>query len=77
MKKMKKITNCFKFMTDERFSFLDLLISNLILGTIFLITTIVMLAVNDDLAKQVDYYKNMYHEKDGAVRLLQERCGVK
>ena len=74
---MKKMTNCFKFMRDERYSFLDLLISNLILGTIFLITAIVMLEINDDLAKQVDYYKNMYHEKDGAVRLLQERYGVK
>lgn len=74
---MKKMTNYFKFMKDERFSFLDLLISNLILGTIFLITTIVMLEINDDLAKQVDYYKEMYYEKDGAVRLLQERCGVK
>ena len=74
---MKKMTNCFKFMRDERYSFLDLLISNLILGTIFLITAIVMLEINDDLAKQVDYYKNMYYEKDGAVRLLQERYGVK
>lgn len=74
---MKKMTNYFKFMKDERFSFLDLLISNLILGTIFLLTTIVMLEINDDLAKQVDYYKNMYYEKDGAVRLLQESCGVK
>ena len=29
--------------------------------------------LNDD----VDYYKTMYNEKDVAVRLLQERYGVK
>lgn len=29
--------------------------------------------LNDD----VDYYKTMYHEKDIAVKILQERCGVK
>ena len=32
--------------------------------------------INKDLAEQVDYYRAMYHEKDTAVKILQEKCGV-
>ena len=64
-------------MRDEKYSFLDMAIVSLVLGIVFAIVIIAMLEINNDLAKQVDYYKEMYHEKDGAVRLLQERCGVK
>ena len=64
-------------MRDEKYSLLDMAIVSLVLGIIFAIVIVAMLEINNDLAKQVDYYKNMYHEKDGAVRLLQERYGVK
>ena len=63
-------------MRDEKYSLLDMAIVSLVLGIIFAIVIVAMLEINNDLAKQVDYYKNMYHEKDGAVRLLQERYGV-
>lgn len=64
-------------MRDEKYSLLDITIVSLVLGIVFAIIIIAMLEINSDLAKQVDYYKEMYHEKDGAVRLLQERYGVK
>ena len=64
-------------MRDEKYSLLDITIVSLVLGIVFAIVIVAMLEINSDLAKQVDYYKNMYHEKDGAVRLLQERYGVK
>lgn len=64
-------------MRDEKYSLLDMAIVSLVLGIVFAIVIIAMLEINSDLANQVDYYKNMYHEKDGAVRLLQERYGVK
>lgn len=64
-------------MRDEKYSLLDMAIVSLVLGIVFAIVIIAMLEINSDLAKQVDYYKEMYYEKDGAVRLLQERYGVK
>lgn len=64
-------------MRDEKYSLLDMAIVSLALGIVFAIIIIAMLEINKDLAEQVDYYKEMYHEKDGAVRLLQERYGVK
>ena len=64
-------------MRDEKYSLLDMAIVSLVLGIVFAIVIIAMLEINSDLAKQVDYYKNMYHEKDGAVTLLEETYGVK
>lgn len=63
-------------MRDEKYSLLDMAIVSLALGIVFAIIIIAMLEINSDLAKEVDYYKTMYHEKDGAVKLLQERYGV-
>lgn len=63
-------------MRDEKYSLLDMAIVSLVLGIVFAIVIIAMLEINSDLAKEVDYYKEMYYEKDGAVRLLQESCGV-
>ena len=64
-------------MSERNYNLLDLFI---VAGVCIFMTLMILFAyseINSDLAKQVDYYKNMYHEKDGAVRLLQERYGVK
>ena len=58
-------------MKKIRFSLFDMCI----LAVICFVMTLT--DINKDLAEQVEYYKTMYHEKDVAVRLLQERYGVK
>lgn len=63
-------------MRDEKYSFLDVVIVSLVLGIVFAIVIVAMLEINKDLAEQVDYYRAMYHEKDIAVKILQEKCGV-
>lgn len=63
-------------MRDEKYSLLDMAIVSLALGIVFAIIIIAMLEINKDLAEQVDYYRTMYHEKDVAVKILQEKCGV-
>lgn len=51
-----------------------------ILAVICFVMTLTIVVVyseiNKDLAEQVEYYKTMYHEKDIAVKILQEKCGV-
>ena len=64
-------------MSERNYSLLDLFI---VAGTCIFMTLMILIAyskINKDLAEQVDYYRTMYHEKDVAVRLLQERYGVK
>lgn len=64
-------------MSERNYNLLDLFI---VAGVCIFMTLMILIAyseINKDLAEQVDYYRAMYHEKDGAVRLLQERYGVK
>lgn len=64
-------------MSERNYNLLDLFI---VAGVCIFMTLMILIAyseINKDLAEQVDYYRTMYHEKDGAVRLLQERYGVK
>lgn len=63
-------------MSERNYNLLDLFI---VAGVCIFMTLMILIAyseINKDLAEQVDYYRTMYHEKDGAVRLLQEKCGV-
>lgn len=63
-------------MSERNYNLLDLFI---VAGVCIFMTLMILIAyskINKDLAEQVDYYRAMYHEKDGAVRLLQERYGV-
>lgn len=63
-------------MSERNYNLLDLFI---VAGVCIFMTLMILIAyskINKDLAEQVDYYRTMYHEKDGAVRLLQERYGV-
>ena len=63
-------------MSERNYNLLDLFI---VAGVCIFMTLMILIAyskINKDLAEQVDYYRTMYHEKDVAVRLLQERCGV-
>ena len=63
-------------MSERNYNLLDLLIVVLTCIAIGLCIVCIYSEINKDLAEQVDYYRTMYHEKDVAVRLLQERCGV-
>lgn len=62
---------------NRNYSLLDLFI---VAGVCIFMTLMILIAyskINKDLAEQVDYYRTMYHEKDIAVKILQEKCGVK
>lgn len=61
---------------NRNYSLLDLFI---VAGVCIFMTLMILITyseINKDLAKQVDYYRTMYHEKDIAVKILQEKCGV-
>lgn len=63
-------------MSERNYSLLDLFI---VVGVCIFMTLMILITyseINRDLAEQVDYYKTMYHEKDVAVKILQESCGV-
>lgn len=65
------------YMSERNYNLLDLFI---VAGVCIFMTLMILITyseINKDLAEQVDYYRTMYHEKDVAVRLLQERYGVK
>lgn len=64
------------FGLNRNYSLLDLFI---VAGVCIFMTLMILIAyseINKDLAEQVDYYKEMYHEKDITVKILQESCGV-
>lgn len=61
---------------NRNYSLLDLFI---VAGLCIFMTLMILIAyseINKDLAEQVDYYRTMYHEKDVAVKILQQKCGV-
>lgn len=63
-------------MSDRNYSLIDLFI---VAGICIFMTLMILIAyseINKDLVEQVDYYRAMYHEKDTAVKILQESCGV-
>lgn len=64
------------YMSERNYNLLDLFI---VAGVCIFMTLMILIAyseINKDLAEQVDYYRTMYHEKDIAVKILQEKCGV-
>lgn len=63
-------------MSEKNYSLLDLFIVSAVCIFMTFMILIVYSDINKDLAEQVDYYKTMYHEKDTAVKILQEKCGV-
>lgn len=63
-------------MSERNYNLLDLFI---VAGVCIFMTLMILIAyseINKDLAEQVDYYRTMYYEKDIAVKILQEKCGV-
>lgn len=61
---------------NRNYSLLDLFI---VAGVCIFMTLMILIAyseINKDLAEQADYYRVMYHEKDTAVKILQQKCGV-
>lgn len=63
-------------MSERNYNLLDLFI---VAGVCIFMTLMILIAyskINKDLTEQVDYYRAMYHEKDIAVKILQEKCGV-
>lgn len=60
----------------KKYNLLDLLIVVLTCIAIGLCIVYIYSEINKDLAEQVDYYRTMYHEKDVAVKILQQKCGV-
>ena len=66
-----------KFIDDLRFSLLDMCILAVVCFAMTLTIVVVYSEINKDLVEQVDYYKTMYNEKNVAVKIFQERCGVK
>lgn len=63
-------------MSERNYSLLDLFI---VAGVCIFMTLMILITyseINKDLAEQVDYYRTMYHEKDVAVKILQQKCGV-
>ena len=61
---------------NRNYSLLDLFI---VAGVCIFMTLMILIAyskINKDLAEQLDYYRTMYYEKDIAVKILQQKCGV-
>lgn len=65
-----------EFINDLRFSLFDMCILAVICFVMTLTIVVVYSEINKDLAEQVEYYKTMYYEKDVAVKILQQKCGV-